>query len=71
MGAEFTASYRGGGTLSCLSELFEYAKMVSLSKYLKENGVPMLWYLSNKDMILTEDSGTVDALARKSAISSI
>jgi len=49
-------------------ELFEYAKLVSLCKYLKEKGIPMLWFLlANKDMVITEDSpGTVDALAKKS-----
>lgn len=67
--AEFTASYATvAERYPVYQELFEYAKMVSLAKYLKENGVPMLWYLlANKDMILTEDSpGTVDALAKKS-----
>lgn len=51
-----------------LSELFEYAKLVQLSKYLKENGVPLFWFLmANKDLVLTEDSpGTVDALAKGS-----
>jgi len=49
-------------------ELFEYAKMVSIAKYLKESGVPLLWFLmANKDLVLTEDSpGTVDALAKGS-----
>jgi hypothetical protein len=49
-------------------ELFEYAKMVSLAKYLKEKGVPLLWFLfANKDQVITEDSpGTVDALAKGS-----
>ena len=49
-------------------ELFEYAKLVSLAKYLKENGVPLYWFLmANKDMVLTEDSpGTVDAFAKDS-----
>ncbi len=49
-------------------ELLEYAKLVSLAKYLKENGVPMFWFLmANKDQVLTEDSpGTVDALAKGS-----
>jgi hypothetical protein len=49
-------------------ELFEYAKLVSLAKYLKESGVPLFWFLmANKDLVLTEDSpGTVDALARGS-----
>jgi hypothetical protein len=49
-------------------ELFEYAKLVSLAKYLKNAGVPLTWYLmANKDLVLTEDSpGTVDALAHGS-----
>jgi len=49
-------------------ELFEYAKMVSLAKYLKEKGVPLFWFLvANKDLVITEDSpGTVDALAKGS-----
>ncbi len=67
--ADFTENYPLlAGMYPEYKELFEYAKMVSLAKYLKENGVPMLWYLlANKDMILTEDSkGTVDALATKS-----
>jgi len=49
-------------------ELFEYAKLVSLAKYLKNSGVPLTWFLmANKDLVLTEDSpGTVDALAHGS-----
>jgi len=49
-------------------ELFEYAKMVSLAKYLKDSGVPLFWFLmANKDLVITEDSpGTVDALVRGS-----
>jgi YD repeat-containing protein len=49
-------------------ELFEYAKLVSLARYLKDKGIPMLWFLlANKDMVITENSpGTVDALAKKS-----
>ena len=49
-------------------ELFEYAKLVSLARYLKDRGVPMFWFLmANKDMIITEDSPeTVDAFAKKS-----
>ena len=49
-------------------ELFEYAKLVSLAKYLKNSGVPLLWFLmANKDLVLTEDSpGTVNALAQGS-----
>jgi hypothetical protein len=49
-------------------ELFDYAKMVSLAKYLKEQGIPLFWFLmANKDLVITEDSpGTVDALAKGS-----
>ena len=49
-------------------ELFEYAKLVSLAKYLKERGVPLFWFLiANRDLVLTEDSpGTVNALAKGS-----
>ena len=49
-------------------ELFDYAKMVSLAKYLKQSGVPLFWFLmANKDLVLTEDSpGTVEALAKGS-----
>ncbi len=49
-------------------DLFEYAKLVSLAKYLKENGVPLYWFLmANKDLVITEDSpGTVDAFAKGS-----
>lgn len=51
-----------------LHELFEYAKLVGLGKYLKEQRVPLLWFLlANKDVVLTEDStGTVDALVKGS-----
>lgn len=49
-------------------ELYEYAKMVSLAKYLKESGVPLFWFLmANKDLVITEDStSTVDALVKSS-----
>jgi hypothetical protein len=49
-------------------ELFEYAKMVALAKYLKEQGLPLHWFLmAHKDLVLTEDSpGTVDQLAKDS-----
>ncbi len=49
-------------------ELVDYAKMVALAKYLKQNQVPLFWFLmANKDLVLTEDSpGTVDELARGS-----
>lgn len=49
-------------------ELFEYAKLVALAKYLKEQGVPLQWFLlAHKDLVLTEDSpGTVAQLAKDS-----
>lgn len=49
-------------------ELFEYARMVSLAKHLKDSRTPLLWFLlANRDQVLTEDSpGTVDALAKGS-----
>ncbi len=49
-------------------ELFDYAKLVSLCQYLKENGVPLLWFLlANQEAVITEDSpGTVQGLARGS-----
>jgi len=49
-------------------ELLEYAKLVALAKYLKEQGVPLLWFLlAHKDLVLTEDSpGTVDQLVKGS-----
>ncbi len=49
-------------------ELFEYAKIVSLVKYLKDNDVPLYWFLmANKDLVMTEDSpSTVDAFAKAS-----
>ena len=49
-------------------ELFEYAQLVALAKYLKQNGVPLHWFLmAHKDLVLTEDSpGTVDQLAKAS-----
>ena len=51
-----------------LDDLFEYAKMVGLAKYLKDSGVPLFWFLmANKDLVLTENSpGTVSALAKGS-----
>lgn len=49
-------------------ELYDYSKMVSLAKYLKESGVPLFWFLmANKDLVITEDSiSTVDALIKNS-----
>jgi hypothetical protein len=50
------------------AELFEYAKLVYLARYLKDEGVPMTAFLlANKDLVLTEDSpGTVNALIKPS-----
>lgn len=65
----FTAKYSQiAAKYPVYQELFEYAQMVSLAKYLKEQGVPLYWFLmANKDLVLTEDSpGTVDALAKGS-----
>jgi hypothetical protein len=65
----FTNQYdRIAASYPVYQELFEYAKLVSLAKYLKQSGVPLTWFLmANKDLILTEDSpGTVDALAHGS-----
>ncbi len=49
-------------------ELFEYAQLVALAKYLKQQGVPLHWFLmAHKDLVLTEDSpGVVDQLAKDS-----
>jgi hypothetical protein len=50
------------------AELFDYAKLVALAKYLKQSGIPLSWFLlANKDQILTEDSPSlVDELAKGS-----
>jgi hypothetical protein len=50
------------------TELMEYAKMVALARYMKDQRVPLHWFLmANRDRILTEDSpGTVLELAKKS-----
>ncbi len=49
-------------------ELFEYAQLVSLCTYLRENRVPMLWFfLANREIVLTENSiDNVDQLIKKS-----
>ena len=67
--ARFTANYPViAAQYGIYEELFAYAKLISLARYLKENRVPMLWYLlANKDLILTEDSpGTVSELVKAS-----
>lgn len=65
----FTDNYnRIAENYPVFDELFDYAKMVGLAKYLKESGVPLHWFLmANKDLVLTEDSPSmVDALAKGS-----
>ncbi len=51
-------------------QLFDYAKMVAMAKFLKKHGVPLFWFLmANKDLVLTEDSpGTVDELVKQSEV---
>lgn len=60
--SEFASEYH------IYAELFEYAKMVALARYLKTQGVPLHWFLlANRDLIMTEDSpSTVLELARQS-----
>lgn len=67
--AQFTRRYpEVAERYPVFEELFEYAKLVSLSRYLKDRGVPLLWFLlANREMALTEDSpGTVKAFAKRS-----
>ncbi len=67
--AEVTKRYPEiAAKIPVFAELFEYAKLVSLAKYLKEQRVPLLWFLlANREMVLTENSvGTVKAFAQKS-----
>ena len=54
----FTQHYNDIAAINPIfQELFEYAKLVSLAKYLKEQGVPLHWFLmANKDLVLMEDS---------------
>ncbi len=49
-------------------QLFEYSKLVGISTYLRENQVPMLWFLmANRELIITEKSiDEVDQLNKKS-----
>jgi hypothetical protein len=50
-------------------ELFEYAQLVGLCTYLKEQKTPLLWFLlKNREMILTEHAiDDVPALAKRSS----
>ncbi len=49
-------------------ELYDYAKLVSLANYLKQNKIPSLWFLlANKHFVISEDSpGTVEQLVKSS-----
>jgi len=65
----FTQHYDGIAAKNPIfKELFEYAKLVSLAKYLKQQGVPLHWFLmANKDLVLMEDSPReVDGLLNRS-----
>jgi hypothetical protein len=67
--AFFTKHYQGiAAKYPIYKELFEYAQLVSLARYLKDQGVPLHWFLmAHKDLVLTEDSpGTVAELAKGS-----
>jgi len=65
----FTKNYEAiAAKYPIYNELFEYAKLVSIAKYLKEQGVPLHWYLmAHLDDVITEDSiGAVDTLSKGS-----
>lgn len=49
-------------------DLFEYAQLVSLCTYFRENRVPMLWFLlANRELVLTEKAiDEVDQLVKRS-----
>lgn len=51
-------------------ELFEYARLTALAKYLKESGVSLQWFLlSNRHLVLREDiPGTVPTLRARSNV---
>ncbi|NQT21195.1 MAG: hypothetical protein HQ592_15920, partial [Planctomycetes bacterium] len=65
----FTRNYgKIAGKYPVFHKLFEYAKLVSLAKYLKESGVPLHGFLmANKHLLLTAKSpGTVAAFRKDS-----
>ena len=65
----FTKNYEAiAAKYPIYNELFEYAKLVSIAKYLKEQGVPLHWYLmAHLDDVITEDSiGAMDTLSKGS-----
>jgi hypothetical protein len=69
--AFFTAHYdeiAASPGCGVLKELKEYSKLVAIAQYLKQNKVPLYWFLmANKHLVITEDSpGCVEALIKKS-----
>lgn len=67
----FTSHYdRIAENYPVYKDLFNYAKLVSLAQYLKEQGIPLHWYLmAHKDLVITEDSpGTVEELMKGSPV---
>jgi hypothetical protein len=69
--AFFTKNYNAiAARQPIFEDLLDYAKLVGLATYLKQQRVPLLWFLlANRDQIVTEDSpGTVDAIVRQSKV---
>jgi hypothetical protein len=66
----FTENYHGEviKRYPIYQQLYDYAKLVALAKYLKESGVPLYWFLmANKELVLTEDApGSVPSLFKDS-----
>lgn len=65
----FTENYdRIAAKYPVFDDLFEYAKLVALAKYLKRQGVPLQWFLlAHHDQVLTElSSGSVETLSKGS-----
>ncbi|MEI6809586.1 MAG: ankyrin repeat domain-containing protein, partial [bacterium] len=54
---------------SSYADLFEYAQLTSLATYMRENSIPVLWFLlANRERILTEQSvPDVPAVVRQSS----
>lgn len=66
----FTDNYHGDivKRYPIYEQLYDYAKLVALAKYLKESGIPLYWFLmANKDLVLTEEAiGSVPTLFKDS-----
>jgi len=65
----FTENYDDiAGKYPIYKDLMEYAKLVSIAKYMKQQGVPLHWFLmAHLDDVITEDSkGTVETLSKGS-----